>query len=198
MKRAKKKDIPDITLDINQLSHDGRGIASIDGKTTFIHGALTGEKALCKITYQHRRYNEGKVISIEKSSPDRTEPKCAHFGVCGGCSLQHMSLEKQLQFKEKTLLEQLEHFGNVKPEMVLPPLSGKPFGYRGKARLGVRFVIKKEKLLVGFREKFSNYLTDIEECPVLHESVGTRITALSQLIASLTEFTPIPQNKSRM
>lgn len=193
MKRAKRKDIPEIVLDINKLSHDGRGIAAIDGKTTFIHGALAGEKTLCKITYQHRRYNEGKVIEVLIPAVERTQPKCAHFGICGGCSLQHMALESQIQFKQRTLLEHLKHFGNVEPELLIPPLSGNPWGYRGKARLGARFVIKKNKLLVGFREKLSNYLADIEQCPVLHESIATRITHLSELISSLTQFEQIPQ-----
>lgn len=193
MKRNKRKDIPEITLDINKLSHDGRGIASMDGKTTFVHGALAGEKVLCKITYQHRRYNEGKVVDIIKSADERYQPECQHFGTCGGCSLQHMSISHQLLFKQQTLLEQLAHFGNIKPEMVLPPLSGNPYGYRGKARLGARFVTKKNKLLVGFREKFSNYLADIEHCPVLHPGIGTRLTDLAQLIATLTEFANIPQ-----
>ena len=193
MKRAKRKDIPDTILDINKLSHDGRGIAALNGKTTFVHGALAGEKALCKITYQHRRYNEAKVIEVVSAASERSVPKCAHFGVCGGCSLQHMAIDKQILFKQDTLLEQLLHFGNVKPEALLPPISGNPWGYRGKARLGVRFVIKKNKVLVGFREKFSNYLADIDHCPVLHESIAQHLAALSKLIESLVEFTQIPQ-----
>lgn len=192
MKRAKQKIYPEIILDINKLSHDGRGIASIDGKTTFVHGALPGEKVLCKMTYQHRRYNEGKTLEVITASPNRVTPACEHFGICGGCSMQHASMNSQLAFKQDVLLEQLLHFGNVVPEEVMPPLSGKPLGYRGKARLGVRYVIKKGKLLVGFREKHSNLLADINQCPVLHPSTGT-IDELSQLITSLSQFEYIPQ-----
>ncbi len=193
MKRAKQKIYPEIVLDINKLSHDGRGIANIDGKTTFVHGSLPGEKVLCKITYQHRRYNEAKTLEVITPATNRVKPACEHFGVCGGCSMQHASMESQLAFKQEVLLEQLLHFGNVIPEEVLSPLSGKSFGYRGKARLGVRYVIKKGKLLVGFREKHSNLLADINQCPVLHTSTGTLINELSRLISSLSQFEHIPQ-----
>lgn len=193
MKRAKQKIYPEMILDINKLSHDGRGIASIDGKTTFVHGSLPGEKVLCKITYQHRRYNEAKTLEVITPAANRVAPACEHFGICGGCSMQHASMNSQLAFKQEVLLEQLLHFGNVTPIEVLSPLSGKPLGYRGKARLGVRYVIKKGKLLVGFREKHSNLLADIHQCPVLHTSAGTLINELSQLITSLSQYEHIPQ-----
>lgn len=192
-KRSKRKNYPEIILDINKLSHDGRGIANIDGKTAFIHGALPSEKVLCKITYQHRRYNEGKALDIITPAKERVAPACKHFGTCGGCSLQHAAMDSQLAFKQEVLLEQLHHFGHVTPATLLPPLSGNSLGYRGKARLGVRYVIKKEKLLVGFREKHSNLLADITECPILHKSVSTLIPELSQLILSLSQYEHIPQ-----
>src|SRR5437870_5282605 len=103
MKRSKQKNYPEIILDINKLSHDGRGIANIDGKTTFIHGALPGEKVLCKITYQHRRYNEGKALEIITPAKERVIPPCKHFGVCGGCSMQHAAIDSQLSFKQDVL-----------------------------------------------------------------------------------------------
>lgn len=191
MKRAKQKIYPDQVLTIEKLSHDGRGIASVDGKTTFIHGALAGERALCKITHQHRRYNEGSAIDILHAAKERTSPGCAHFGTCGGCSLQHVTMEAQIQFKQGVLLEQLKHFGNVVPDSILPPLSGEPWGYRRKARLGVKYVIKKNKLLVGFREKNSRYLADIEHCPVLHPSLS--VLQLSKMLETLSEHQHIPQ-----
>ncbi len=193
MKRAKQKIYPEITLDINKLSHDGRGIAAIDGKTTFVHGALPSEKALCKVTYQHRRYNEAKTLEVITPSIHRTAPACDHFGVCGGCSLQHVAMDHQLAFKQEVLLEQLLHFGKVSPTELLPPLSGnKSLGYRGKARLGVRYVIKKGKLLVGFREKHSNLLADIHQCPILNTSPNL-VNALNQLITGLSQYEHIPQ-----
>jgi len=189
----KKKVFPEITLEINALSHDGRGIGNVDGKTTFVHGALIGEKVLCKVVKQHRRYTEAKTLEVITPSEIRTSPTCKHFGICGGCSMQHMAVASQLAFKQQTLLEQLKHFGHVSPEEILPTISGNPLGYRKKARLGVRYVEKKGKLFVGFREKLSNFLTDIDECPVLHQSVGTKINDLSELIQSLSQYLQIPQ-----
>jgi 23S rRNA (uracil1939-C5)-methyltransferase len=183
----------DITVNITGLSHEGRGIAAINGKTSFIHGALPEEKVTCHLTKKHSRYNEGIAVDILTPASTRTTPECAHFGLCGGCSLQHMQTDAQIIFKQKVVLEQLQHFGQIQPEEILPPLTGASWGYRGKARLGVRYVRKKGKLLVGFREKFSNYLADITTCPVLHPSIGTRLTALSTLIASLTQYEHIPQ-----
>lgn len=193
MKRAKLKNIPELPLEISKLSHDGRGIASIDGKTTFVHGALPGETVLCKITYQHKRYNEGNATEILKKANERIAPACQHFGTCGGCSLQHLAMDNQLKHKQEVLLEQLYHFGNVTPEEILPPLSGSSFGYRGKARLGVKYVIKKEKLLVGFREKHSNLLAEIDHCPILRPSVANLIKELRIVIANLSQFDSIPQ-----
>ncbi len=193
MTRRQRKPHPELDVTIHTLSHDGRGITTIEGKTTFVHGALAGETVTCKVTQQHRRYNEGIATVIKVAAPERVTAPCPHFGVCGGCSMQHMSVSDQIQFKQKTLLEQLQHFGKVVPETLLAPITGEAWGYRRKARLGVRYVIKKEKLLVGFREKFSNYLADIQSCLVLHPSVGTRITALAELIASLNQYEHIAQ-----
>ncbi len=182
-----------IETTIQSLSHDGRGIATYKNKTTFVNGALPHEKVICELTHKHRRYNEGHVTEVIDKAPERIEAGCAHYGICGGCSMQHVSLETQVQLKQQALLDQLKHFGKVIPEEILPPIMGQAWGYRRKARLGVRYVIKKEKLLVGFREKASNYLADIKECEVLHPSVGKRLVALSELIRSLSPYDQIPQ-----
>jgi len=182
-----------ITTTITSLSHDGRGIGNHLGKTAFINGALPQETVTFKMTKKHSRYFEGDLIDIISASPDRIKPGCEHFGVCGGCSMQHLQMAAQINFKQNTLLEQLRHFGRVEPEVILPPISANEWGYRRKARLGVRYVEKKGKLLVGFREKASRYLADITACPVLHASVGTRLTDLNQLISSLIQFEHIPQ-----
>lgn len=192
-RRAKNKIFPEITFEIKGLSHDGRGVATHDGKATFIDGALPGETVLAKLTKYHRRYSEANVIDIINPAPNRVTPECKHYGICGGCSLQHMDMASQIQFKQDTLINQLKHFGQVEPESILPPISGATVGYRGKARLGARYVIKKEKLLVGFREKHSNYLADIEHCAVLHKSIGPHIHELGRLIASLSQFEHIAQ-----
>jgi 23S rRNA (uracil1939-C5)-methyltransferase len=178
---------------IHGLSHDGRGIATIQSKTTFIAGALPDESVTYRIHQKKTTYMEGEAIDILKASPDRVTPPCQHFGLCGGCSLQHMSVPMQTQLKEKTLLEQLTHFGKVTPGAILPPLQSAGTGYRRKARLGVKFVIKKNKLLVGFREKSSRYLADLSRCAVLHPEVGERLDILAELVRSLDCYQQLPQ-----
>lgn len=177
----------------SSLSHEGRGIAHIDGKTIFIHGALIGEEVEFRITKRHRQYDEAEVVQILKPSSDRIEPLCKHYGVCGGCSLQHMAPEAQIQHKQHALLDLLARIGKVEPSVILPPLVGPVWGYRSKARLGVKYVIKKEKLLVGFREKDPRYLAEITQCEVLHPEVGHQLEVLKDLIQSLDCYTQIPQ-----
>ncbi|OGT47307.1 MAG: hypothetical protein A3E83_00820 [Gammaproteobacteria bacterium RIFCSPHIGHO2_12_FULL_41_20] len=180
-------------VEVSSLSHDGRGIAVIQGKTTFIQGALPGEKIRCKLISQHTRYNEAEILEVKELAIERVTPGCSHFGICGGCSLQHLSNAAQLKLKQDALIEQLQHFGNIKPQNLLPPLTMHPWGYRRKARLGVRYVIKKNKVLVGFREKRHHYLADIHSCPVLHENIGLHINELSNIIRSLDNYKDIPQ-----
>lgn len=178
---------------IHALSHDGRGITTVANKTTFVSGALPGETITYRITRKHGTYNEAKLVSILQSSPERVTPPCQHFDICGGCSLQHMTVDTQIQIKQNMLLEQLRHFGKVEPDTVLPPLHAESLGYRRKARLGVKFVIKKDKLLMGFHEKSGSYVADIVHCPILHPLVSDHYDALKQLIASLDQYQAIPQ-----
>ncbi len=191
VKLDKKKECA--TADIHSLSHDGRGIAVVNHKTVFVEGALPEEKVTYTVTQKRSHYQNAIVQEIIHPSSERVVPPCQHFGVCGGCNLQHMKMEKQLQFKQETLLDQLKRFGNVEPENVLPPLQANSLGYRRKARLGVKFVIKKNKLLVGFREKSSRYLADLDRCLVLHPRIGLHLKELSELIASLEQYQHIPQ-----
>lgn len=187
------KEKESVTVQIRALSHDGRGIGIITNKTTFISGALPNEKVAYKITQKHSHFNEAETLKVINASSERVIPPCHHFGICGGCSLQHMRMEAQLQLKQQTLLDQLQHFGRVIPEALLPALTGETLGYRRKARLGVKFVFKKNKLLVGFREKSSRYLADIERCVILHPHIGEHLKELGQLISSLECFKQIPQ-----
>jgi 23S rRNA (uracil1939-C5)-methyltransferase len=191
----KNKLNPEIhSISITGLTHDGRGIAvSADGKKIFIENALPGEVVAFKLTKKHPRYNEGETTEVKEPSPERITPECNHFGVCGGCSMQHVTLDAQVAVKQKILLDQLNHFGNVFPEEVVAPLSGNPYGYRRKARLGVRVDKKKNRVLVGFREKSTNLLADIKSCPILHPRVGTKLIALANLIQSLEIRENIPQ-----
>lgn len=180
-------------ITVHSLSHDGRGITQIANKTTFVSGALPGETITCNITKKRGSYNEADVVQVIEPSTQRVTPPCKHFGVCGGCSLQHMNDTAQMELKQNTLLDQLKHFGKVIPETILAPLSANTIGYRRKARLGVKYVIKKDKLLIGFREKSSRYLADLESCIVLHPAVGLKFSELSQFISSLEIAHVIPQ-----
>ncbi len=187
------KKIYSVPAEIHSLSHDGRGIAAIEKKTTFINGALPGETVTCRITQKRGTYNEAELLDIISASPERITPPCKHFGLCGGCSLQHMSMEAQAQLKQSTLLDQLKHFGQVTPEQILPPLIAESTGYRRKGRLGAKFVIKKDKMLVGFREKSSRYLADLDSCAILHPRIGEHLHDLRSLIAGLDCYQHIPQ-----
>jgi 23S rRNA (uracil1939-C5)-methyltransferase len=182
-----------IEAEIDSLSHEGRGISHVTGKTTFIDGALPGETVRFRYRRQRSRFDEGFTESVLKVAPDRVDPKCEHFGLCGGCSLQHMAPGMQLKHKQDVLLEQFSHIGDVKPGSILPPLTGPVWGYRHRARLGVKYVQKKGKVLVGFREKRSAYITDLKQCEVLHPQVGYKLGALQELISNLSIYEQLPQ-----
>ena len=191
----KRKPLPSepVTADVESLSHDGRGVAHVDGKAVFVHGALPGERVLFRYTRQARRHDEGAVVEVLTPSPDRVEPRCAHFGVCGGCALQHMDPVAQVRMKEQVLAETLARIGNVTPQRWLAPLTGEPWGYRGKARLGVRRVAKKGRVLVGFRERGSSFVADLQHCDVLSPEVGARLPQLGALVDSLSIRERLPQ-----
>lgn len=192
-RRKKKLPTEPVTTIIESLTHEGRGVSHIDGKTVFIHGVLAGEEVRFRYTHSHRRYDEGKPVEILKPSPHRVEPKCRHFGLCGGCSLQHLDPAEQIKNKQQVLLDNLQRIGKVMPGEILPPLTGPVWGYRRRARLGVKYVHKKEKVLVGFREKGSGLLAELESCEVLHPPVGHSLRQLADLIRSLSCYEKIPQ-----
>lgn len=182
-----------VETEIESLSHDGRGVARIDGKAIFIAGALAGETVKFLYTRKHSKYDEGKTVEVLQAVEDRVEPKCQHFSICGGCSLMHLSPEAQLQLKQNTLTEHLSHFGGLEPAQWLAPLKGPLWGYRRKARLGVKHVPKKERVLVGFREKGSPYLALLDQCEVLDQRVGSRLAELGEMIAGLEAYNRIAQ-----
>ncbi len=192
--RRRRKPLPEpVRVAIEALGHDGRGIARVDGKAVFVDGALTGEEVVVRYVKQHRNFDEASVEQVLVASPLRVEPRCPHFSICGGCSLQHMAPEHQIEAKQGVLLENLERLGKVKPDEVLPPLTGPHWGYRRKARLSVKHVHKKGRVLVGFREKHSPYVAEINSCVVLHPAVGERIEALAAVIESLQASERIAQ-----
>jgi 23S rRNA (uracil1939-C5)-methyltransferase len=183
--------VSDVTIE--SLGHDGRGVTHLDGKAVFIDGALPGEVVSFEYLTTRKKFDEGRVLEVQQASPDRVEPGCQHFGLCGGCMLQHMDATAQILAKQQVLLDNLKHIGNVEPQAVLTPLTGPVWGYRTKARLGAKFVIKKDRLLVGFREKRNPYVADLSRCEVLHPSVGERFQELIELIGSLEAKARIPQ-----
>ncbi len=185
--------IEPLIADIETMTHEGKGIARLGGKTVFIDGALPGEKVEFVFTRSRRNYDEGRLTQVLEASPHRVEPACEHFGICGGCSLQHVSSEEQIHIKQQVLLDDLQHIGRVKPDEVLPPLTGQVWGYRKKARLGVRYVDKKEKVLVGFREKGSHFLAELKSCKILTPEVGERLKELGQLVRQLSCYKRMPQ-----
>ena len=195
VRRRRRRRLPEelVTVDVETLSNEGRGIAHVNDRVVFIDQALSGESVNIRYTRYSQKLTEAKAVEVLKPSADRIEPACEAFAACGGCSLQHMSHEAQLEMKQRSLLEQLERLGKVMPGEVLPVLQGPLWGYRNKARLGVRYVRKKEKVLVGFREKGSSLITETERCEVLHPSVGDRIGDLSRLITGLDAREHIPQ-----
>ena len=177
---------------IECLSEDGRGIAEWDGKTYLIRDVIPGERVRFSPTRKRRGKQEGIVEQLIKSSPMRTTPRCMHFGVCGGCTLQHILPGAQVEIKQQRLVEQLASV-NIAANSVESPISGPAWGYRRKARLGAKWVAKKDTALVGFRERFNNHIAVLSRCEVLHPSVGGHLLALRSLISSLEAKTSIPQ-----
>ncbi len=194
-RRSRKQKLPQepVQATIESLTHEGRGVAHIDGKTTFISGALPGEKVTFIYTSQRRSHDEGKIEAVLEASPDRVEPKCQHYDICGGCSLQHLSSEAQIQYKQQSMLEGLKHLGKVEPEEVFDPMVGDSWGYRRKARLGAKYVFKKGRVLVGFRERHGGFLADIESCEVLHDSVGKKLKEFQDLMFEMESRDSTPQ-----
>jgi 23S rRNA (uracil1939-C5)-methyltransferase len=195
MSRSRKPRLPaePVELSIESLSHDGRGVGRIEGKAVFVDGALPGERVRARVVEKHRKHDEAVVEGVLDASPLRIVPRCAHAGVCGGCSLQHLAPEAQIDAKQQVLLDNLAHIGKVSPQELLPPLHGPHWGYRTKARLGAKFVRKLQRGLVGFREKHKPYLAELTRCEVLHPSVGARITELAELLGALDARERIPQ-----
>lgn len=190
-RRAKPQD--PFVVATTKLSHEGRGIAHHEGKVVFVDGALAGEEVLVRITGSRSSYAEAETLEVRVASADRVTPACPHFGVCGGCSLQHLDSSAQLAFKEAVLHERLEHAVAAGSYTRLPVISGAVHGYRRKARLAVRWVGKKGKSLVGFRERSSSFITDMDSCTVLDPRVGVLLPALSVLVSALDARDQLPQ-----
>ena len=174
------------------LTHDGEGIVK-DGKTAFVGGALPGEVIRFRRVRRHRGHDEAQLLEVLQASADRVTPRCAHFGVCGGCALQHLSADRQIDIKERELRDALERVARVTPDTWLSPLTGPHWGYRRRARLGARYVPKKGRVVVGFRERLAPYIEALERCEVLGAPVGALIGPLSVMMTQLATREHIPQ-----
>ncbi|MBI5439132.1 MAG: 23S rRNA (uracil(1939)-C(5))-methyltransferase RlmD [Nitrosomonadales bacterium] len=178
---------------IESLDQEGRGVAHFDGKVIFIEGALTGESVSYSSYRKKPSFELAQVTQIHKPSSMRVQPKCAHFGVCGGCSMQHLEAGAQVAVKQRILEDSLWHIGKVRAETILPPIHGQAWGYRQRARLSAKHVIKKGKTLVGFHEKRSSYVADMQHCEILAPKIAGLIPLLAQLIGGLSIREKLPQ-----
>jgi 23S rRNA (uracil1939-C5)-methyltransferase len=179
--------------DIVDLTHDGRGVARVEGKAVFVEGALPQERVRFRVFKRRRQVDEAGLVEVLSASADRVAPRCAHFGICGGCSLQHLSAGAQLAVKERQLLENLQRIGNVTPERVLAPLRGPEWAYRRRARLGVKYVHKKGRTLAGFRERDKPYIADIQRCEILLAPLARLPEDLATLVETLAIREKVPQ-----
>lgn len=193
MAHKKKLSLEPVTVSIESLSHDGRGVAHVEGKVVFIDEALPGETVEFVYTDSRKDYAEGKVFKLLSQAEHRVEAKCPHYGVCGGCSFQHVDDAEQIHFKEALLQEQFRRIGKLEIPLIWDALTGPHWGYRTKARMGVKYVAKKGRVLVGFRERRNPFLAEIDSCKVMHPLVGENLLALGEMIAGLSIKDKIPQ-----
>ncbi|MCR4300487.1 MAG: 23S rRNA (uracil(1939)-C(5))-methyltransferase RlmD [Sulfuricaulis sp.] len=178
---------------VTSFTHDGSGVARLDGKAVFIEGALPDETVRFRYLQRRKRYDTAELVEILEPSPNRVTPPCPHYGACGGCDLQHLRPDFQLQVKQQILAEQLERLGKVQPESWLAPITGPAFGYRRRARLGVRLIPSAGGVVVGFRHKNKTFLENLETCLVLDQRVAVLLPALRELISGLSCPNRIPQ-----
>lgn len=180
-------------LTVESLDQEGRGVAHRDGKAVFIDGALPGETVTYSVYRKKPSYELATLGAVLKESASRVAPRCPHFGVCGGCSLQHFDARAQVAVKQRVLEDSLWHIGRVRPEQILPPIHGPAWGYRHRARFAVRYVPKKGGALVGFHEKRSSYIADMGSCEVLPPRISALIRPLRDLVSALSIRSRLPQ-----
>ena len=178
---------------IIDLTHDGQGVADLGERRVFVPGALPGEKVRLAPRRRRRQYHEADLIEILEPSAARVEPPCEYFGRCGGCAVQHLSYEAQIPFKQTTVQEALSRIAGVEPEAWLEPILGPQWHYRRRARLGVRFVKGKDRVLVGFKERATRYVTDMASCRVLVEPLDMLPGDLGEVIGRTTLQQRLPQ-----
>lgn len=180
-------------VEIESLDLEGQGIAHVDGKVVFVDGALPGETVEVEVIRRKKSFDKARLQRVLKASPQRVTPVCPHFGMCGGCAMQHLDASAQVAIKQRVLEDNLQRLGKVSPDQILPPLHGPTWNYRYRARLSVRYVNKKGEVLIGFRERRSSFVADITQCHVLPKQVSDLLVPLRRLVESLSCPKRIPQ-----
>lgn len=180
-------------LDIESLDLEARGVAHRDGKVVFVEGALPGERVEASIVRRKPSYEKARAQRILRASSQRVEPRCPHYGVCGGCAMQHLDAQAQVAIKQRVLEDAFGHIGKLKPALILPAMHGPTWGYRYRARLSVRLVPRKGGVLVGFRERHSSYVADMTECHVMPQHVSDMLVPLRRMVETMSIPNRIPQ-----
>lgn len=178
---------------IESLDHEGRGVAHVDNKVIFIEGALPGERVEYASYHRKPRYEQAMATAVLRESSQRVTPLCPHFGTCGGCSMQHLSVPAQLAAKQRVLEDALWHLARLKPDVFYPPITGPAWGYRYRARLAVRLVAKKGGILVGFHEKRSSFVAQMDSCEVLPAEISSLLPQLKKLLETMSTPNRLPQ-----
>lgn len=195
---AIEKKWPDNTLTIESMDLDAQGVAHrADGKVVFVEGALPFEVVRANVHRKKDNWEKASLLEVLHESSQRVKPGCPHFGLhagaCGGCKMQHLDASAQIAVKQRALEDNLSHLGKVKPETILRPIQGPAWGYRYRARLSVRYVVKKGVVLVGFHERKSRYVADMRQCPILPPHVDAMLLPLRKLIGSMEARETLPQ-----
>lgn len=180
-------------VEVTGLLHDGRGVGRVEGKAVFVAGGLPGELVRVKQTGRNKNFDEGEAVEVLRASPDRIVPRCPHFGVCAGCVLQHLGQAQQIAAKQQVLEDNFARIGHVEPATMLAPLVDEAWGYRRKGRFSVRYVEKKGRMVLGFRELNPRFVAELSECHTILPELGLRLPELVALLESLEGKRAIPQ-----
>ncbi|MBL8484031.1 MAG: 23S rRNA (uracil(1939)-C(5))-methyltransferase RlmD [Rhodocyclaceae bacterium] len=180
-------------INIESVDHEGRGVARVDGKVVFVEGALPGERVTLNVYRRKPSYELARVAHFVRESSQRVTPPCRHFGVCGGCSMQHAAPGAQAAIKQRVLEDAFWHIGRLRPGTIFPPILGPDWAYRMRARLSVRNVLKKGGVLVGFHERASSYVADMQSCRVLPAALSDLLMPLRELVGGLERPDRLPQ-----
>ena len=181
-------------LTVESIDLEAQGVAhNAEGKVVFIEDALPGEEVQVKVNRRKNNWEQATMTALRRESAQRVVPQCPHFGTCGGCKMQHLHVGAQVATKQRALEDALWHLGKVRSEQMLRPIEGPAWGYRYRARLSVRFVVKKDKVLIGFHERKSSYVADMDSCAVLPPAVSAMLLPLRALVAGMDQRDRLPQ-----